>query len=60
LLAQLDATARELGNDSCHLTSTETARRFYLACGYEEVGVPQGKFGTTGSYPMLKRLAVRG
>lgn len=59
MLAQLEATARELGNESCNLISTETARRFYRACGYEEVGVPQGKFGTTGSYPMLKRLVER-
>lgn len=59
MLAQLEATARELGNASCNLISTETARRFYRACGYEEVGMPQGKFGTTGSYPMLKRLVER-
>ena len=56
LLAQLEATAHELGNDSCHLQSTETARRFYLACGYEQVGMAQRKHGTTGSYPMLKRF----
>lgn len=59
MLARLEATARELGNASCNLISTETARRFYRACGYDEVGVPQGKFGTTGSYPMLKRLVER-
>jgi GNAT superfamily N-acetyltransferase len=57
LLAQLEVTAREQGNDVCHLISTETAHRFYLSCGYEDRGVPQGKFGTTSSYPMLKRLA---
>lgn len=59
MLAQLEATACEFGNASCNLISTETARRFYRACGYEEVGVPQGKFGTTGSYPMLKRLVAQ-
>ena len=58
MLAQLEANAREFGNASCNLISTETARRFYRACGYEEVGVPQGKFGTTGSYPMLKRFGI--
>jgi GNAT superfamily N-acetyltransferase len=58
MLAQLEATARALGNASCKLESTETARRFYLACGYEQVGLPQGKFGTTGAYPMLKRFAA--
>ncbi|CAN5514682.1 hypothetical protein BH11PSE4_BH11PSE4_30550 [soil metagenome] len=57
MLAQLEATARASGNDSCNLQSTETARRFYLACGYEQVGLPQEKFGTTGAYPMLKRFA---
>jgi GNAT superfamily N-acetyltransferase len=59
ILAQLEAMAREFGNASCNLISTETARRFYRSCGYEEVGVPQGKFGTTGSYPMLKRLVAQ-
>ncbi|HEY8332901.1 MAG TPA: GNAT family N-acetyltransferase [Tardiphaga sp.] len=59
MLARLEAIAQELGNASCNLISTETARRFYRACGYDEVGVPQGKFGTTGSYPMLKRLVER-
>ncbi|WP_320109670.1 GNAT family N-acetyltransferase [Rhodopseudomonas sp. P2A-2r] len=56
MLAQLEATARGFGHDSCNLVSTETARRFYLACGYEQVGIPDGKFGTAGAYPMLKRL----
>lgn len=56
LLTQLELTARGQGNDVCHLISTETAHRFYLSCGYEDCGVPQGKFGTTSSYPMLKRL----
>jgi ribosomal protein S18 acetylase RimI-like enzyme len=57
MLAALEVIAREHGNDVCNLTSTETARRFYRGAGYEEVGVPQGKFGTTGAYPMLKRLS---
>lgn len=56
MLAQLEATARDHGNDVCHLISTETAHRLYLSAGYEDCGVPQGKFGTTSSYPMLKRL----
>ena len=59
MLAELEATARGFGNDSSTLTSTETARRFYLAAGYEQVGMPEGKFGTTGAYPMLKRLIAR-
>lgn len=57
MVAALENAARDFGNEACHLISTETARRFYLAAGYEEVGVPQGKFGTTSSFPMLKRLA---
>ena len=56
MLAQLEATARDHGNDVCRLISTETAHRLYLSAGYEDCGVPQGKFGTTSSFPMLKRL----
>lgn len=56
MLAQLEATARDHGNDVCNLISTETAHRLYLSAGYEDCGVPQGKFGTTSSFPMLKRL----
>jgi GNAT superfamily N-acetyltransferase len=56
LLAQLEAKARELGNGVCTLTSTETARRFYLSAGYVEQGPPRGSFGTSSGYPMAKRL----
>jgi GNAT superfamily N-acetyltransferase len=56
LLSALEARARERGNTSCHLLSTETAHRFYLERGYMQVGLPQGKFGTDSSYPMTKRL----
>ncbi|WP_349636608.1 GNAT family N-acetyltransferase [Tardiphaga sp. OK246] len=56
MLAQLEATARDHGNAVCNLISTETAHRLYLSAGYEDCGVPQGKFGTTSSFPMLKRL----
>lgn len=55
LLAALEARAAMCGNALVRLTSTETARRFYLARGYEEAGPPEGKFGTTG-YPMRKPL----
>ena len=58
LLAHLEGIAREFGNDTCYLMSTETARRFYFSAGYEQVGPPEGKFGTTSSYPMRKRLTV--
>lgn len=60
MMVQLEARARAVGHDACRLESTETARRFYLACGYEETGQPRRKFGTMGSYPMLKRFAVPG
>jgi GNAT superfamily N-acetyltransferase len=56
LMQALEARARENGVTSCTLTSTETARRFYLATGYVEDSAPRGKFGTTGSYPMSKSL----
>lgn len=56
LLAALEARARERGNKSCKLLSTETARRFYLERGYVYAGPPQGKFGTNSSYPMSKEL----
>jgi GNAT superfamily N-acetyltransferase len=60
MLGALEARAAERGNTQCTLISTATARRFYHAAGYAEDGPPQGKFGTTGSYPMAKVLgAVR-
>jgi GNAT superfamily N-acetyltransferase len=56
LLGALETRAIERGNVRCTLTSTETARRFYLANGYVEDGLLAGKFGTRASYPMSKRL----
>ena len=56
LLLALETQARERGNTRCTLTSTETARRFYLANGYIEDGLPVGNFGTSSGYPMLKVL----
>ncbi|HEX2135006.1 MAG TPA: GNAT family N-acetyltransferase, partial [Microvirga sp.] len=58
LLERLEATARALGNERCTLTSTETARRFYLAAGYLEQGSPRCGFGSSLSHPMAKQLAV--
>jgi len=58
MLAQLEATAQAFGCEASHLSSTETARRFYLSAGYRQVGVPEGKFGTASSYPMAKRFAA--
>ena len=56
LLNALENRATARGNRTCRLISTETARRFYLSADYVEDGPPQGKFGTTSSYPMTKRL----
>jgi GNAT superfamily N-acetyltransferase len=58
MLRALEARAIERGNSRCTLLSTETARRFYQGAGYAQDGPPQGKFGTTASYPMSKRLAT--
>jgi GNAT superfamily N-acetyltransferase len=38
LLHALEARVFERGNSHCALTSTETARRFYLSNGYLEAG----------------------
>jgi GNAT superfamily N-acetyltransferase len=56
LLKRLEAKACELGNDTCTLTSTETARLFYLSAGYEERGSPKKLFGTGSGYPMIKQI----
>jgi GNAT superfamily N-acetyltransferase len=58
LLAALEARARERGIDVCTLTSTETARRFYLAAGYVDQGPPKGNFGASSGYPMARRIAA--
>ena len=58
LLRALEARAIERGNNQCTLLSTETARHFYHSNGYAEDGPPQGKFGTSSSYPMSKQLAA--
>ena len=57
LLAALEARAAERGNIRCTLTSTETAHRFYQSRGYVDDGSPAGKFGTSSSYPMSRRVA---
>lgn len=58
LLSALEHRARERGNATCELESTETARLFYLARGYSENGPARAKFGTAGGYPMTKRLGI--
>ena len=56
MLQALEARASERGNGHCTLVSTATARRFYLANGYAEVGLAQGHFGTNSGIPMRKAL----
>lgn len=56
MLAALEAAARAMGNSECRLVSTETARQFYLQAGYKETAEPEGRFGTSSSYPMRKQL----
>lgn len=58
LLRALERRASERGNSRCNLTSTETARRFYLSNGYLENGPPLGGFGTSSGYPMTKALTT--
>ncbi len=55
LVGALEARAVARGNVRCRLTSTETARAFYLALGYVIDGPPEHKFGA-GGYPMSKHL----
>lgn len=57
LLAALETRAAERGATRCTLVSTKTARRFYRARGYEQVGAPVRKFGMDSGYPMSKSLA---
>jgi GNAT superfamily N-acetyltransferase len=56
LLRALEARSAERGNSRCHLVSTETAHRFYLARGYADTGAPERRFGTSSSYPMSKNI----
>ena len=56
LLAALERRAAQRSNTLCTLASTVTARRFYLANGYEEAGSPRHNFGTTSGFPMRKVL----
>lgn len=55
MLCALEAQARARGATTCFFNSTGTARRFYLAMGYEEQASKTGLFGTT-VYPMSKAL----
>ncbi len=56
LLGAMEARAAVRGATVCNLISTATARRFYLARGYEEIGASVRKFGMDSCYPMSKVL----
>jgi GNAT superfamily N-acetyltransferase len=55
LLSALEVRSVARGNARCTLSSTETARAFYLANGYVIDGPPDQKWGM-GGYPMSKLL----
>jgi GNAT superfamily N-acetyltransferase len=55
LLSALEARAVERGSTEFTLTSTETARRFYRANGYVELG-PRIEEAQGWGYPMAKSL----
>ena len=58
LLAKMESRARELRLDFCSLTSTLTARPFYLAAGYELMSDEEEDdgFGLDAAVSMTKRL----
>jgi GNAT superfamily N-acetyltransferase len=57
VLKALEARALQRGNTACHLSSTETAHRFYCDAGYVDAGAPRENFGTTSGYPMVKQIS---
>jgi GNAT superfamily N-acetyltransferase len=60
MLQALESRAADRDNTQCTLSSTETARRFYLTAGYAEQGrPPAGEFGLQPDYPMSKQLVLR-
>ena len=57
MLEWLEGEARRLGVRVVTLESSLTARRFYEARGYAQVGEPKNGFGITKSWPMKKSIA---
>lgn len=58
LLQAMEHRARTLDLPSCHLSSTVTAHRFYLAHGYTDDGPPtSSSFGSKPCYPMRRALS---
>jgi hypothetical protein len=56
IIAGLEAQARTLCVDGVTLQSSRTARGFYLAAGYRELGPPTKGHGLTLCHPMAKLL----
>lgn len=57
MLQALEQYAHIRGVSKIRLFSTETAHRFYQSRGYVDDAKPEGRFGTTSSYPMSKLLS---
>jgi GNAT superfamily N-acetyltransferase len=47
LINAMEIRAGARGATRCHLASTETAHRFYLARGYADIGTSESMFGTS-------------
>lgn len=56
LMRALEDHLRDIGLTAARLTSTATARRFYLAQGYEANGPPRPWHGGSLVHPMVKLL----
>lgn len=55
ILEALEAYLRRQGCSTCSLSSTQTAKRFYLKHGYAYAGVEEA-WGKLSAQPMIKRL----
>ena len=54
LVREMEQVAAKAGQIVCTLTSTATARGFYLAYGYEAAGEAVTSFGGKPAYPMRR------
>jgi len=57
LLAHMEGEMAARGTRLGRLTSTQTALRFYRACGWQEAGPPETGHNVPG-YPMVKQLVA--
>ena len=56
LMTAMEIRAGARGATRCHLASTQTAHRFYLARGYADIGTSESMFGTSVCYLMSKKV----